>query len=74
MFTVKVQHRDQRAQVMKDVSFKQKNQAERFARQQIEIARTNGHKVGEVAGEFVVFTNDGDGTRQTTFWVSKVKA
>ena len=72
MFIVKVQHRDQRAQVINGVSFKQRWQAERYARQQMEIARTNGNKVGEMENVFVVFTNDGDGTRQTAFWVSKV--
>lgn len=70
MFAVKVQHRDSQAQVMHN-TFKQRWQAEKFAAQQIEIARTNGRKVFEMGNEFVVLAQDSD-VRESTFWVVKV--
>jgi len=69
-YVVKVRHWNQESQITSE-TFARKWEAEKYMRQQVEIAMGHEKRTGFEAGAFVVFNDDG--TYKTTMWIARVK-
>lgn len=71
-FNAMVRHYGESAQTLTEKPFRTKEAAEKYCREQYEIAKGYNKSFGLVNGVYTIFSSDGQGFAATVYFVQKI--